>query len=49
MNVSGSQGLRATCMVTNFRRNESLEEALPLRVTVKPTFSVNPPSWVVAP
>jgi hypothetical protein len=24
MNVLGSQGLRATCMVTNFSRNESL-------------------------
>jgi len=49
VNVSGSQGLRATCMVTNFSRNESLEEAFPLSVTVKPTFPVNPPSWVVAP
>jgi hypothetical protein len=38
MNVPGSQGLRATCMVTNFSRNESLEEAFPLSVTVKPTF-----------
>ena len=49
MNVPGSQGLRATCMVTNFSRNESLEEAFPLSVTVKQTFSVNPPSWFVAP
>jgi hypothetical protein len=49
MNMPGSQGLRATCMVTNFSRNESLEEAITVSVTVKPTFSVNPPSWVVAP
>jgi hypothetical protein len=49
MNVPGSQGLRATCMVTNFSRNESLEEAITVSVTVKPTFSVTPPSWVVAP
>ncbi|GIW85731.1 MAG: hypothetical protein KatS3mg108_0055 [Isosphaeraceae bacterium] len=49
MNVPGSQGLRATCMVTNFSRNESLEEAITVSVTVKPTFSVNPPTWVVAP
>jgi len=46
--LTGSQGLQATCIVTNFSRNESLEEAFPLSVTVKPTFSVNPPSWVVA-
>jgi len=49
MNVPGSQGLRATGMVTHFSRNEALEEAIPLSFTVKPTFSVNPPSWVVAP
>jgi hypothetical protein len=46
---SGSQGLRATCMVTNFSRNEALEEAITVSVTVKPTFSVNPPSWFVVP
>jgi len=49
VNVPGSQGLRATCMVTNFSRNESLEEAITVSVTVKPTFSLNPPRWVVAP
>ena len=47
--VSGSQGLRATCMVTNFSRNEALEEAIKVSVTVKPTYSVNPPAWVVVP
>jgi hypothetical protein len=47
--VSGSQGLRATCVVTNFTRNEALEEAITVSVTVKPTYSVNPPSWVVVP
>ncbi len=47
--VSGSQGLRATCMVTNFSRNESLEEAITVSVTVKPTYSVNAPVWMVAP
>jgi hypothetical protein len=47
--VSGSQGLRATCMVTNFSRNEPLEEAVTVSVTVKPTYSVNPPSWIVVP
>jgi hypothetical protein len=47
--VSGSQGLRATCTVTNFSRNEALEEAITVSVTVKPTFAANPPSWVVVP
>lgn len=46
---AGSQGLRATCMVTNFSRNESLEEAITVSVTVKPTYSVNAPVWLVVP
>jgi len=47
--TAGSQGLRATCMVTNFSRNEPLEEAVTVSVTVKPTYSVNPPVWMVVP
>jgi hypothetical protein len=47
--VTGSQRLRATRMVTNFSRNEALEEATTVSVTVKPTYSVNPPGWVVVP
>ena len=47
INVSGSQGLRATCMVTNFSRNEPLEEAITVSVTVKPTYSDNPPTWLI--
>jgi hypothetical protein len=46
---SGSQGLRATCMVTSFSRNEALEEAITVSVTVKPTFAINPPSWMTVP
>ena len=45
--TSGSQGLRATCMVTKFSRNEALEEAITVSVTIKPTFAANPPSWLV--
>ncbi|MCZ2341692.1 MAG: phage tail protein [Bacteroidales bacterium] len=45
--TAGSQGLRATCMVTNFSRNEALEEAITVSVTVKPTFSATPPTWLV--
>jgi hypothetical protein len=47
--VAGSQGLRATCMVTNFSRNEPLEEAIMTNVVIKPTYSVNPPIWLVIP
>ncbi len=47
--AAGSQGLRATCMVTSFSRNEALEEAITVSVTVKPTFSLNPPTWIVVP
>ena len=43
---SGSQGLRATCRITNFSRNEALEEALTVSVTAKPTYSTNPPVWM---
>jgi Phage tail tube protein len=44
--TAGSQGLRAACAVTNFSRNEALEEAITVGVTVKPTFSANPPVWM---
>ncbi len=47
--TSGSQGLRAVCMVTNFSRKEPLEEAMSTSVTVKPTYSANPPYWLVVP
>jgi hypothetical protein len=45
--VTGSQGLRATCMVSNVSRNEALEEAITVSVTVKPTYSINPPIWMI--
>lgn len=47
--AAGSQGLRATCMVTNFSRNEALEEAITVSVTVKPTYSATPPEWMTVP
>lgn len=43
--TTGSQGLRATCSITSFTRNESLEEALTVSVTAKPTYATNAPSW----
>lgn len=42
----GSQGLRASFVVTNFSRNEPLEEAVTASVTIKPTYSANAPAWL---
>lgn len=44
--ASGSQGLRATMEVFNFSRNEPLEEAVTVSVTIKPTYSANAPQWM---
>jgi hypothetical protein len=44
--TSGSQGLRATMAVTNFSRNEPLEEAITVSVTLKPTYAANAPEWM---
>jgi len=46
---TGNQGLRAVCNVTGFSRSEPLEEALSVSITVKPAYSVNPPTWFVVP
>lgn len=42
----GSQGLRATFRISNFSRNEALEEAVTASVTAKPTYSEHPPVWM---
>jgi TP901-1 family phage major tail protein len=47
--ITGSQGLRASFMVTSFSRNEPLEEAITVSVTMKPTYSANPPEWMTVP
>ena len=47
--TTGSQGLRASFMVTSFSRNEPLEEAITVSVTMKPTYSANPPEWMSIP
>jgi hypothetical protein len=44
--VPGSQGLRASFMVTSFTRNEPLEEVITVSVSLKPTYSVNAPAWM---
>ena len=43
----GSEGLRATMSVTNFSRNEPLEEAITASISLKPAYAVNPPEWMV--
>lgn len=47
--ASGSQGLRALMSITGFSRSEPLEEAITVSVTAKPTYSANPPAWMVVP
>jgi hypothetical protein len=46
--VSGTQGLRASCMVKSFSRSETLGEALMVDVTVRPVKNSNAaPSWYI--
>ena len=47
--TNGSQGLWADCMITDFSRDEQLEEAITVKVTAKPTYSTNPPAWKTIP
>jgi len=42
---NGSQGLWADCMITDFSRDEPLEDAISVKVTAKPTYSANAPIW----
>lgn len=41
-----SEGLRASFMVTTFNKNEPLEEAQNVDITLKPTISDHAPEWV---
>jgi predicted secreted protein len=41
-----SEGLRATFDIFNFTRNEALEEAIMVDVTIKPTYTANAPQWI---
>ncbi len=47
--VPGVTGLRALMQVLNVSRSEPLEEAVKASITIKPTFSPNPPNWVTGP
>ena len=42
----GGSGLDADFSVPNFTRNEPLEEAITVNVTVKPTYVSRAPTWV---
>lgn len=44
--TAGNQGLRAEMAVLNFTRNEPLEGALTVDITVKPGYSSNAPTWM---
>ncbi len=41
-----TEGLRATFDVFSFTRNEALEEAILVDVTIKPTYAENAPQWI---
>jgi predicted secreted protein len=43
---TGGQGLQADFSITNFSRNEALEEAITVSVTAKVTYSATAPSWI---
>ena len=41
-----SEGLRATFDIFSFTRNEALEEAIMVDVSIKPTYSASAPEWI---
>lgn len=48
--TSGSEGVRATCIVTAFTRNEALGDALKVDITLRPAENDNAaPAWYTAP
>ncbi|MCC6425712.1 MAG: hypothetical protein IT435_02705 [Phycisphaerales bacterium] len=46
LDATGGQGLQADFSITNFSRNEALEEAITVSVTAKVTYSATAPSWI---
>jgi len=47
--AAGSQGLKASFMVTSFKLPQNLEEAQMVEVVMKPTYSTTAPTWVTSP
>jgi TP901-1 family phage major tail protein len=46
LDCANGEGLDADFSITNFSRNEPLEEAITVSVTAKPTYSTRAPAWV---
>jgi predicted secreted protein len=46
INDPSSEGIRATFDIFSFTRNEALEEAIMVDVTIKPTYAANAPQWI---
>ncbi|MBL0920926.1 MAG: hypothetical protein IBJ10_02225 [Phycisphaerales bacterium] len=46
LDEADGEGLQADCMVLSLSRAEPLEEGMVVSVTVKPTYSATPPSWI---
>jgi hypothetical protein len=44
--TQGTQGIRAICAITKFTRNESLDEAMTVSVTAKPTYAQPAVQWM---
>ena len=49
VDVPGSEGLRAAFSVIKFGREEPLEEAMNVQVSLKPAYAATPPEWMVIP
>lgn len=47
--TTGSQGLRASCEILKFGRNEPLTEGMTTPVMIKPGYSANAPAWYTVP
>jgi predicted secreted protein len=46
LDEAAGQGLQADFSITNFSRNEALEEAITVSVTAKVTYSATAPTWI---
>lgn len=47
--AAGSQGLKASFMITDFKTTQNLEEAIMVEVSMKPTYAAVGPAWVSSP
>lgn len=47
--TAGSQGMRVTCAITKFSRDENLGEAMMVQVAAKATYAANAPAWYTVP